>query len=86
MKFRRRTARERFGLARVAATRTRKAARRKAGGPVVRATLLGTPVEIVYRHADGGTYRHKFSATARLSYTADGVLLIDGRSVKAFIE
>ncbi len=86
MKFRRRTPLQRSGL--VKAKRRRSPATRasRAPGPIVRATLLGDALELIYRHAYGGTYRHTFGRGARVSFTADGVLLIDGGSVKAFIE
>lgn len=54
---------------------------------VLRTVLLGEPVELIYRHAHGGTYSHKFKRGTRVSYTHDGrALVIDGSSVKAFIE
>lgn len=61
--------------------------RRSAAGSVLRTVLLGTPIELIYRHAHGGTYRHKFNKGTRVSYTHDGrALVIDGSNVKAFIE
>lgn len=47
-------------------------------------SLLGEPVELVYRHAhDGKLYRHKFGSHARLCTDSDGRhLVIDGIAVK----
>lgn len=87
MKKQRRTkaARRRRVAPRKATTkRTRTPAARAA---VLRTVLLGEPIELVYRHAHGGTYRHKFTKGTRISFTLDGkALVIDGSNVKAFIE
>lgn len=74
-----------------AATPARRSARRSkrgtsTAGTALQCVKLGTPLSITYRHAHGGTYRHTFKG-GRLLYTRDGKhLLIDGPSVKAFIE
>lgn len=67
--------------------RARSGGKSKARAAVLRTVLLGAPVEIVYRHARGGTYRHKFGRGARVSVSHDGrILVVDGVRVKQFIE
>lgn len=67
--------------------RPRSGRKSKARAAVLRTVLLGAPVEIVYRHARGGTYRHKFGRKSRLSVSTDGrFLIVDGVAVKNFIE
>lgn len=83
-KRRAKSARRRRSTPRTAATTRR---RKASPATVLRTVLLGTPMELIYKHADGGTYSHKFNKSTRVSYTADGrALVIDGSNVKAFIE
>lgn len=66
---------------------TRSGSKSTARAAVLRTVLLGAPVELVYRHARGGTYRHKFGRGARVSVSHDGrFLIVDGVRVKQFIE
>lgn len=68
-----------------ARTQARRRTRDTAGS--LRTVLLGRPLELTYRHAAGGVYRHKFARGTRVSYSPDGrLLVIDGTSVRAFIE
>lgn len=85
----------RAGLRKPAAKTPRRSKRRTSRKPraaaagKLRTVLLGEPVELIYRHAQGGTYSHKFRGKGkhRVSFTPDGrLLVIDGGSVRAFIE
>lgn len=72
---------------RPARTQAGRSKTKPASSPRIAATRLGTPVEIVYRHVHGGTYRHRFTKGAQLVHTNDGAaLIITGVNVKAFIE
>jgi hypothetical protein len=77
-------------------TRAKKARRAKVGkrarssprkaSPKIKASYLGHPHEIVYRHRDGTLRRHKFGQKCQLGFTPGGLLVVTGCSVKPFIE
>jgi hypothetical protein len=72
---------------RPAARKPRQKRRGSSAAAPIPATRLGTPVEIVYRHVHGGTYRHRFDRGSQLLHTDDGsALIVTGVNVKAFIE